>query len=251
MSVSRTVISPERGAEKIFSNFPPSIMNVPIAAWTLPIVVDVGTDNPFVVGTAFPISNGVLVTAKHILREFQEATEPVNIDRTVTALQILPGNRFVTWRITRTIVHKTADLAILFAPPNEDGTDVWIPSWEISQVAPRKDEWVGAFGHVEGGCRIVSRNSRGGGTIEIGSGGQANFGLVKYVYYDYRDRVMLPCPCFEIGASFSSGMSGGPVFDERGKICGIVSSSIEGESSSHAVTLWPTLSEIYSGSIVT
>ena len=87
-------------------------MNVPIAAWTLPIVVDVGTDNPFVVGTAFPISNGVLVTAKHILREFQEATEPVNIDRTVTALQILPGNRFVTWRTTRTIVHKTADLAI-------------------------------------------------------------------------------------------------------------------------------------------
>ena len=251
MSVSRTVIPPEWSLKKIFSNFPPSIMNVPIFAWTLPIVVDVGTDHPFIVGTAFPISNGVLVTAKHVLREFQEATESVSIDRTVSALQILPRNRFVTWRTTRAIVHKTADLAILFSAPNEDGTDLWIPSWTISQIAPREDEWVGAFGYVEGSCQIVSRNSEGGGTIEVSNRGQANFGVVKNVYDDYRDRVMLPCPCFEVGASFSPGMSGGPVFDERGRICGVVSSSIEGGSSSHAVTLRPTLSQIYNGSIVT
>ena len=166
----------------IFSNFPPSIMNVPIFAWTLPIVVDGGTDHPFIVGTAFPISNGVLVTAKHVLREFQEATESVSIDRTVSALQILPRNRFVTWRTTRAIVHKTADLAILFSAPNEDGTDLWIPSWTISQIAPREDEWVGAFGYVEGSCQIVSRNSEGGGTIEVSNRGQANFGVVKNVY---------------------------------------------------------------------
>ena len=251
MSVCRQITSPQQGAKKILSNFPPSIANVPIGAWTLPVVVDVGTDNPFVVGTAFPIGNGVLVTAKHVLRELQEATESVNIDRTITALQILDDNRFVTWRMTRSIVHKTADLAVLFSAPNDDGVDFWIPSWTLSQVAPCEDEWVGAFGNVEGHCQIVSRNSEGGGTVELGRKGHAEFGLVKRVYYEFRDRIMLPCPCFEIGAKFRPGMSGGPVFNERGEICGIVSSSISGDSTSYAVTLWRSLTEIYGGLIVT
>ena len=251
MNVRRTTVPPKQGLKKIFSNFPPGIMNVPISAWTLSIIVDMGTDSPFIVGTAFPIRDGVLVTAKHILREFQDATEPVHTDRTLSALQILPRNRFITWRITGTIVHKNADLAVLFAAPNENGTEFWIPPWTISQDAPRKGEWVGAFGNVESSCHIVSRNSNGGGIVEVINKGQANFGVVNNVYDDCRDQVMLPCPCFEIGVNFGSGMSGGPVFDEQGKICGIVSSSIEGGSSSYAVTLWPSLSQIYNGSIGT
>lgn len=79
----------------------------------------------------------------------------------------------------------------------------------------------------------MSRNLNGGGIIEIINEGQANFGVVNNVYNGYRDRVMLPCPCFEVGVNFGSRMSGGPVFDEQGKICGIVSSSIEGGLSPH------------------
>lgn len=245
MNVRRTGIPQEWGVHNIISNFPSGMKNFPIGAWALPIVVDVGTDDPFIVGTAFPIDNGVLVTAKHILREFQTATEPVNIGRTLTALQTLPGKKYVAWRSTKSIVHNEADLAVLFCPSNEDGPDYWVPPWTISDCAPRKDEWVGAFGHVAGYCSIVARNPEGGGTIELDGGGQANFGVVKNVYDEYRDRVMLPCPCFEVGAEFSPGMSGGPVFNERSEICGVVSSGIKGENSSHAVTLFPSLSQIY------
>ena len=81
--------------------------------------------------------------------------------------------------------------------------------------------------------------------IELRSDGQANFGPVECVFDFFRDKVMLPCPCFEISATFGPGMSGGPVFNEQGEICGIVSSGIAGTSSSYATTLWPSLSEIY------
>ena len=247
MHVSREIFPSKSGPRKIFPNLPPGMMNVPISAWTLSLVVDMGTDNPIIVGTAFPIREGVLVTAKHILKEYQYATEPGHMDRTVSALQILPGNAFITWRITGAIVHKNADLAILLAGPRESGTEFWLPSWKLSQNAPQKSEWVGAFGNVNGRCHIVSRNPNGGGIVEVGNEGQANFGIVNNVYEQYRDRVMLPCPCFEIGANFGSGMSGGPVFDERGEICGVVSSSVEGGGTSYAVTIWPSLSQIYNG----
>ncbi len=245
----RTITSPELGLRKVISNLPPMMMEVPISAWTLSMIVDVGTNNPYIVGTAFPIGNGVLLTAKHILNEYWNATESFHMDRTLSAFQILPGNRFITWRITGTIVHKTADLAVLFAAPNVDGEEFWFPSWKICKNEPRKDEWAGAFGNVKGTCQIVSRNADGGGIIEVRNKGQGNFGVINNVYNEYRDRIMLPCPCFEIGVSFGPGMSGGPVFNEQGEICGIVSSSIEGSSSSHAVTLWPSLSQIYQGAV--
>lgn len=250
MANRKADIAPEwRGLNKVLSNLPPDMLQVPIGSWSLSIVIDVGSDSPFAVGTAFPISDGVLVTAKHILKEFQDATEPVNIDRTVTALQVLPGRRFVVWRTTRAIVHKTADLAVLFASSKEEDAKFWIPSWTISHVAPCRDEWIGAFGHVDGHCEIVSRNPKGGGHIEVGGEGHAQFGVVKKIYDDYRDKVMLPCPCFEVSAKFSPGMSGGPVFNEQSELCGIVSTGFEGEASSFVVTLWPSLSEIYSGPI--
>ena len=233
--------------KNVLSNFPTDMLNVPIGGWALSVVVDVGTDNPSIVGTAFPIRTGVFVTAKHILTEFQEATEPKKIGRPIKALQVFPDRRFVTWRMKGAIVHRTADMAILFSDPSDRNPEIATPSWKISKEAPRINEWVGAFGNVYGRCRIVSRNASGGGRIEIGSEGKAEFGLVKRVYKDYRDRVMLPCPCFEVGAKFSPGMSGGPVLNERSEICGIVSSSIESANSSHVVTLWPSLPQIYGG----
>ena len=69
--------------------------------------------------------------------------------------------------------------------------------------------------------------------------------MVRRVHNKGRDRVMLPCPCFEIGARFRPGMSGGLVFDKNGRICGIVSTGFEGAVSSYAVTLGPSLSELF------
>ena len=62
---------------------------------------------------------------------------------------------------------------------------------------------------------------------------------------------MLKFPCFETNARFDHGMSGGPVLDDQGHVCGIIgtglSPEVEGvEHYSHASTLWPVMGTMVS-----
>jgi hypothetical protein len=92
----------------------------------------------------------------------------------------------------------------------------------------------------------------------------ASIGEVRKVYYARRDSSHLPFPCYQVSARFDRNMSGGPVFDEDGLLCGIVCNGMEdrpaaeavcnviedeaeAEPVSHAAALWPIFA---SGSIV-
>ena len=45
-----------------------------------------------------------------------------------------------------------------------------------------------------------------------------------------RDRLILPTACFETSARFDPGMSGGPVSDEEGAVCGVIASGVDYDS---------------------
>ena len=63
---------------------------------------------------------------------------------------------------------------------------------------------------------------------------------VTQVFFPRRDRGMLAFPCFEMEGDFESGMSGGPIFNERNQVCGVISSGgIPGAC--HGAVLWPVL----------
>lgn len=49
-------------------------------------------------------------------------------------------------------------------------------------------------------------------------------GRITKNYPEGRDSLMLPTACFETSARFNGGMSGGPVVDGEGIVCGVVSS---------------------------
>lgn len=73
-------------------------------------------------------------------------------------------------------------------------------------------------------------------------------GTVIRVHHARRD-ALLPFPCFQTDARFDPGMSGGPVFNEAGHVCGLITSSLpaetsDGEHFSHVATLWPSLGTI-------
>jgi hypothetical protein len=70
-------------------------------------------------------------------------------------------------------------------------------------------------------------------------------GTIRKIYSWTRDSFFMPFPCYQVSARFDAGMSGGPVFDESGAICGLVCSGHkpaddeDGEPISYASTLWP------------
>jgi hypothetical protein len=55
----------------------------------------------------------------------------------------------------------------------------------------------------------------------------ARLGAVQTVHPTGRDRVLLPYPCFETDLDLRGGMSGGPVFNSEGKLCGVNSTGYD------------------------
>lgn len=69
-------------------------------------------------------------------------------------------------------------------------------------------------------------------------------GEVTARFDDYRDRVFMPWPAFEIDCPSWGGMSGGPVFDKNGYLIGLLTSSFELEDAngpSFASPIWRVL----------
>lgn len=57
---------------------------------------------------------------------------------------------------------------------------------------------------------------------------------------------MLRFPCFQTNFRIDGGMSGGPVFDAQGHLCGLLCSSLKAndadeEHASYVTLLWPSL----------
>ena len=71
-------------------------------------------------------------------------------------------------------------------------------------------------------------------------------GIVQEVHHQKRDGVRLPFPCFQTNARFDGGMSGAPIFNDQGSVCGLVCSSLppsipDKDHASYVSTIWPML----------
>lgn len=65
-------------------------------------------------------------------------------------------------------------------------------------------------------------------------------GTVVNVHFPKRDEVGMPFPCFQVDADFEPGMSGGPIFNDRQQVCGVISRG-SGFGASWGSILWPAL----------
>ena len=249
--------------DKPFAHLEP---DAPISEVVLRLVVDFYSDAPVVVGTATILCRHLLVTAKHVLTthavldgsrivDHASPEAGTRVNHSLAAVQVLPGPEYVIWDVVSAIAHPTSDLALLYVSSNPARTHRDGPHRPnapvVNPFAPHVEERVAAFGYRRGRAR-ASRNSAGGFHIDVDAEFMSSVGVVRENYERGRDRVMLPFPCYRVGARFDPGMSGGPVFDEYGSLCGLVCANLDGshetgEPISYVTTLWPLFTLMVDG----
>jgi Trypsin-like peptidase domain len=111
----------------------------------------------------------------------------------------------------------------------------------LSLLPPAKGARVAAFGYPRSVAAFTGSTS-----ALVKTDATTTTGTVREVHHHKLDSSKCPFPCFETDLIIDSGMSGGPVIDEEGNVCGLLSASIPAYDANDfhttwASTLWPLL----------
>jgi hypothetical protein len=189
-------------------------------------------------GTAVLFGPGIALTAGHIIDACERAygwSGPDSGDFLMHAFQYGEPESAKNFTVAKIWRANFTDLAVLQLRGGAD----WLPPAypRLTLIPPSRGDKVFAFGHP-GSVESIGK------AVQITANGHTTTGEVLEVYAQGRDKVLAPFPCFRTSARFDDAMSGSPVFDEQGILCGIVCSNMppelpDGEHSSIVTLLWP------------
>lgn len=203
------------------------------------------------IGTGFWVTtHGHLITAWHVI---QDNIGKDGIDEgPICAIQTLRDRTVVVRPLRKSDKHDTFDLALSeTVAPFDDEALLTIPYLLTldepplgsrvhthSFLAPEQD----FSGERNPG--VSTFTFRGEGfipehrlSVNVSYMARVGFGTVTERFPNGRDAVMLPFPCFQTDMPVYGANSGGPVFDEKGRVCGINCTSYEGADISFHVPL--------------
>lgn len=205
-------------------------------------------------GSAVIIAGNLALTAAHVVDDYVErfGAEPVDGGRQVGCglwlVQIQgPGPNYLIWEPRVIWRSPHSDLALIHLRPHNDlaaaHRDWRHPMLDFNP--PKVGARVVGIG-VRDPAVNVGRNADGSKHLDINGKLTLTSGEVREVHRLRRDSVRAPFPCLHVNARFDASMSGGPVFSDNGKLCGVISSTYppfeEGEEhASYVATLWPLL----------
>jgi len=207
-------------------------------------------------GSGFLLRFGLGVTAAHIFDEhFERYSQRINrknteADYPVVAAQIVEKGAFaLQWGVKN-----------LFRMPSfaDNDSPIDLALVELVPLSPEMDGQFARRRHLQPIVSLsppsVGSKVKGYGYIQSAVQGtisdltwthrhRAAEGKVTKIHYPVRDWSSMAFPCFEADAAFDPGMSGGPVFNSDGRICGMVSRGMTfGEDSvSWASSIWPAM----------
>ncbi len=230
----------------------------PLQRCVMPLVGNVGGDF-FPVGTAFAIlPNGLLMTAAHVLvaahdkgvlrrNEAGKITHEYGLYALwVTDEKDENGNYIGgPLPVDRVYVHEALDIGFCWLGPLHRGdVQQTFPVMQLDLSIPPIGSRVCGFGYY-----AMKVHSQGDSTapvrkVEYEQKTAVTTGKVVEVHRNCRDKTMLRYPCFQVDCRFDPGMSGGPVLNETGGVCGVVCSALDGAAPdyvSYASLIWPAL----------
>ncbi len=203
----------------------------PALELVLALVGGGGAKPPLALGSGVFVAPGVALTASHVIEEYwkqfdeegrwrdaKAATFPIQAIQYVARL-----DRFVTWHVFLASHRDKLDVALLQLTPEESQYPtgyVWrYPTLDLRPIV--KGARVQAFGFPK--ADVIFDSKTGGWVLEHAAGGSV--GEVTDVFAEGRDRAKKPFPCFEMNSEIRGGMSGGPVVNVDGNVCGINTAS--------------------------
>jgi hypothetical protein len=215
------------------------------------LVVFPTEDHAYVSGSCVRIAKNLYVTAGHVIRDYLERFNGPNntIEADGWVVHILSASPpiYEIWQIDCAWVSIHSDLAVFHTRPyNDIAADVkQAPCLGLELAPPQCGDRVVGFGYHSPSGRVF-RGADGIRHIEVDAFGAATVGEVKEVHLQKRDNCRLSFPCYQVNARFDGGMSGGPVTNDRGNLCGIICSNLppsepDSEHVSYAATLWPLM----------
>ena len=193
-------------------------------------------DGHHTTGSAVMVGPGLAICAAHVLNDQRYLEKSVAGHATFVASA--PNQEGVLlWTILRVATVPESDLAVL--------------SMRLTSNYPKNRRFchaavttrMPAIGDVltVTGFSAVRRTEDRTNSISIELVPGWAQGRVIDRYPDGRGRTMLPGPCLAVECDSRGGMSGGPVFDSRGFLVGVVSSSYEGSTTTFVSHVWPAL----------
>jgi hypothetical protein len=194
------------------------------------------------IGTGFWVTErGHLVTAWHVI---EDNIGKDGIDAGPIYAMCMSPDRTHTPRVLRkSYKHTTFDLALSeTSDPDVSGEAL---TWPLPMTLDEPEVGAKVFTHAFvsqaqsflKGKHMGLTTSKFNATLAIPDLGLAfdlafmtrlETGHVRTIFAEARDSVMLPFPCFQSEMPVYSANSGGPVFDAKGRICGVNCSSYEG-----------------------
>lgn len=187
-------------------------------------------------GSAAMVGPGLAICAAHVVEE-QDFYERIQTDAaTLVASAPLPDGGMHLWTVLRVALVPDTDLAVLsMALTSPYPVDRRFVSAALTTRMPALGDVLTITGlSAVRGTEAITNNMN----LQMIPG--CAFGQVIDRYPEGRGR-MMPGPCVAVECHARGGMSGGPVFDSRGYLVGIVSSSFEGMETTFISHIWPAL----------
>jgi hypothetical protein len=207
------------------------------------------------IGSGVFIADRLVMTAKHVVEGYWDTFNKSRVrmeqpgkkmaDFEMFAIQA-PGDSAETaqWAASKISICPYSDLALISVVPVDDLAKAQPPlgSLRMSILPPTKGEKITAFGYAS--TSVVDEN---GQQMTFQLNPSISIGTVTEVFPEKRDSCNLPFPSYEIQGHFIGGMSGGPIFNETGELCGLICSGLDDASVEYSdeppvawgAVLWP------------
>jgi hypothetical protein len=200
-----------------------------------------------ILGSAIMVAPGVALSASHSLKERLPELRRGGLSMMCIGLASTGAQ---AWNVKLVTFVETTDMCILSLEYALD-----FPSTRTFYQAALTTR-VPAIGEklIMAGFRGASESfeTRYDRTADLWATLYLSSGVVTQQYLRTRDRVKIPWPTLEVDCPTIGGMSGGPVFDARGFLVGLVTSSFDcgpgiESTPTYSALLWPVFGKQFEG----